>query len=62
MALAYYGIVMGKSDDPNDGRGIGRVIREVYKDGSFGTIYFIRNNKWWDKSKSNYPFYTTSKD
>jgi hypothetical protein len=62
MALAYYGIVMGKGDDPNDGRGIGRVIREIYKDGSFGRIYFIRNNKWWDKSKSNFPFYTSSKD
>lgn len=62
MALAYYGIVMGKGDDPNDGKGIGRVIREVYKDGSFGPIYFIRNNKWWDKSKSNFPFYTSSKD
>jgi hypothetical protein len=62
MALAYYGIVMGKGDDPNDGKGIGRVIREINKDGSFGPIYFIRNNKWWDKSKSNYPFYTSSKD
>jgi hypothetical protein len=62
MALAYYGIVMGKGDDPNDGKGIGRVIREVYKDGSFGPIYFIRNNKWWDKSKSNFSFYTSSKD
>lgn len=62
FTLAYYGIVMEPHDDPNDGKGIGRVIREVYKDGSFGPIYFIRYNKTWDKSKSDYPFYTKSKD
>ncbi|WP_308990989.1 six-hairpin glycosidase [Mariniflexile litorale] len=62
FTLAYYGIVMEPHDDPNDGKGIGRVIREVYKDGSLGPIYFIRHNKTWDASKSTYPFYTKSKD
>lgn len=62
LTLAYYGIVMGKGDDPNDGKGIGRVVREVFKDGSFGPIHFIRYNKSWDKTKSSYPFYATSKD
>ena len=62
FTLAYYGIVMKPHDDPNDGKGIGRVIREIYKDGSLGPIYFIRNNKSWDTSKSAYPFYTESKD
>ncbi|WP_286965628.1 six-hairpin glycosidase [Flavobacterium sp. UBA4854] len=62
FALAYYGIAMDEKDDPNDGKGIGRVIREIKKDGSFGEIYFIRYNKTWDKSKSKFPFYTTSKD
>lgn len=62
LTLAYYGIVMGKGDDPNDGKGIGRAVREIYKDGSFGPIYIIRFNKSWDKSKSSYPFYTQSKD
>jgi len=62
LTLAYYGIVMGKGDDPNDGKGIGRVVREINKEGSYGPIYFIRYNKSWDKSKSTYPFYTTSKD
>lgn len=61
-ALAYYGIAMDEKDDPNDGKGIGRVIREIHKDGSFGPIYFIRYNKTWDKSKSAFPFYTQSKD
>jgi len=62
LTLAYYGIVMGKGDDPNDGKGIGRVVREINKDGSFGPIYFIRYNKSWDQKGSTYPFYTSSKD
>lgn len=62
LTLAYYGIAMDAKDDPNDGKGIGRVVREIYADGKYGEIYFIRNNTSWDKSKSAYPFYTTSKD
>ncbi|OMQ10369.1 six-hairpin glycosidase [[Flexibacter] sp. ATCC 35103] len=62
FALAYYGIAMDEKDDPNDGKGIGRVIREIKKDGTFGEIYFIRYNKSWDKSKSSFPFYTQAKD
>jgi len=62
FALGYYGIAMDEKDDPNDGKGIGRVIREIKKDGSWGEIYFIRYNKSWDKSKSAFPFYTQAKD
>lgn len=62
LTLAYYGIAMDAKDDPNDGKGIGRVVREIYDDGKYGEIYFIRNNSSWDKSKSAYPFYNTSKD
>ena len=53
LALAYYGVAMDKKDDPNDGKGIGRVIREIYKDGSFGPIYFIRYNKTWKSIANN---------
>lgn len=62
LALAYYGVAMDAKDDPNDGNGIGRVVREVLATGKYGPIYFIRNNASWDKSKSAYPFYTSSKD
>ncbi|MEA5460417.1 hypothetical protein VB796_15285 [Arcicella sp. LKC2W] len=62
LVLAYYGITMDAKDDPNDGKGIGRVVREILPDGTFGSIYFIRNNATWDKSKSAYPFYSSSKD
>lgn len=62
LALAYYGIAMDEKDDPNDGKGVGRVVREIHKDGSFGPVYFIRYNKTWDQSKSAFPFYKKSKD
>ncbi|MCX2480442.1 exo-alpha-sialidase [Pedobacter sp. MC2016-15] len=62
LALAYYGVALDAKDDPNDGNGIGRVVREVYTNGKYGPIYFIRNNASWDKFKSAFPFYTSSKD
>lgn len=62
FTLAYYGISMNEKDSPNDGNGIGRVIREIYQDGSFGPIYFIRYNKDWNTSNTNFPFYKKSKD
>ena len=62
LTLAYYGIAIDLKDDPNDGKGIGRAVREIYKDGSKGQIYFIRFNKNWNQKESLYPFYTSSKD
>ena len=61
LTLGYYGLVLDAKDDPNDGLGIGRVVREIRKDGNFGPIYFIRHNVSW-KQKSDYPLYTDSKD
>jgi len=62
FALAYYGIVLGQKDDPNDGNGIGRVIREIKPDGSFGPIYFLRYNHSFNEKNTAYPFYKSSKD
>ena len=62
FALAYYGIVLGQKDDPNDGNGIGRVIREIKADGSFGPIYFLRYNHSFNEKNTLYPFYKSSKD
>jgi hypothetical protein len=58
--LAYYGIVLGNKDDPNDGNGIGRVIREINTDGSFGNIYFLRYNHGFSEANTAYPFYKNS--
>ena len=62
LTLAFYGIVLGKGDDPNDGNGIGRIVREIYKDGSLGPIYFIHYNKNWNGKNTSHPFYKSSKD
>jgi hypothetical protein len=62
FALAYYGIALAKGDDPNDGNGIGRVIREIKTDGSFGSIYFLRFNHSFNEKNTSYPFYRSSAD
>ncbi len=62
LVLGYYGIAMDAKDDPNDGKGIGRVVREVYADGKYGPIYFIRPNKSWKMLKGDFPMFNKSKD
>ncbi len=62
FTFGYYGISMDKKDSPNDGNGIGRVVREIYPDGNFGPIHFIRYNHGWDASNTDYPFFTSSSD
>lgn len=62
LVLGYYGISLHEKDSPNDGKGIGRVVREVKKDGSFGPIYFIRYNAQFNEANTAYPFYKKSKD
>jgi len=62
FALAYYGIALAKGDDPNDGNGIGRVIREIKADGTYGPIFFLRYNHSFNEKTTSYPFYRTSVD
>lgn len=62
LAFGYYGICLNPHDGPNDGNGIGRVVREIYKDGSFGPIYFIRYNHGWNEKNTDYPPFSKSKD
>jgi len=64
LVLGFYGIPTGPSDSPNTGNGVGRVVREIYADGLFGPIYFIRYNTHcgFDQSNTDYPFYTSSDD
>lgn len=62
LTIGYYGVAMDAKDDPNDGNGIGRVVREIKKDGSFGPIYFIRFNASFPREQAKFPFYTASKD
>jgi hypothetical protein len=50
--------------NPNDGTGLGRVVRELHNDGSFGNIYFIRysSHNGWNETNTLFPFYTASAD
>jgi hypothetical protein len=69
-ALGNYGVAFDKKDDPNDGNGLGRVIREVRADGTLGPIYFIYQNACYSSYTSQtsrtsktsevrpFPFYT----
>ena len=64
LALGFYGISPDPDVMPNDGRGIGRVVREIYENGEFGPIYFLRVNRHagWDESNIHYPMYTEADD
>jgi hypothetical protein len=60
LSLAFY----GHAEDPFEEGGIGRVVREIHKDGTFGPIYFIRysSHTSWNESNTSYPFYKKSPD
>ncbi len=61
LACGYYGLSV-HGDNPNDGRGIGRVVREVYADNTLGPVYFIRYNAGYGPDNTLFPFYTGSPD
>jgi len=55
----------GMPDTPNDGRGIGRVVREIKGPGNYEPIYWVRYNEYqgYDKDNSpHYPYYKESPD
>ena len=60
LTLAFY----GHTENPFREGGIGRVVREIYKDGKLGDIFFIRyeSKAQWNEHNTSYPFYTQSKD
>ncbi len=57
LAIGNYGIALDKKDDPNDGNGIGRVVRQINNDGSLGQIYFIYYNHDFNEKNTIYPHY-----
>lgn len=64
LASGFYGFTATPRRSPNAGNGLGRVVREIYNDGSFGPVYFIRYNRHagWDESNTTFPYYKTSDD
>ena len=62
IAMGNYCVAITPKDDPNDGNAIGRVVREIKADGSFGPIYFIYYNHGFNEKNTDYPYYKRSKD
>lgn len=64
LTLGFYSFCPTPRDAPNKGQGLGRVVREIYRNGKLGPIYFIRYNRHagWNETNTRYPFYTRSKD
>ncbi|MCC5807094.1 MAG: exo-alpha-sialidase [Opitutales bacterium] len=64
LTLGFYGVCTTTMDYPNIGDGIGRVVREIHADGSFGPVYFLRYNRHrgWDETNTSFPSYRTSED
>lgn len=64
LTLGFYSYCATPRHSPNKGQGLGRVVREVHPDGSFGPIYFIRYNRHagWNETNTRYPFYKTCGD
>ncbi|MBX3177824.1 MAG: hypothetical protein KF886_10720 [Candidatus Hydrogenedentes bacterium] len=60
LVLAFY----GHAEDPFETGGIGRVVREAHRDGTYGPIYFIRYESQadWNETNTSFPFYKTSPD
>jgi hypothetical protein len=51
--------------NPNDGKGVGRVVREVYGPDDFGPIYWVRYNPfhgYGPDDSPHYPYYTEAPD
>ncbi len=57
LAIGNYGVAFDRKDDPNDGNGIGRVVREIKEDGTLGPIYFIYYNHAFNEKNTIYPNY-----
>lgn len=58
LTLSFY----GRIPRPNNGKGIGRAVREIYEDGSFGPIYFIRYNPGFGPENTPFPPYHDAPD
>ncbi len=65
LVSSFYGICPVCNIAPNNGYGVGRVVREIKEDFSFGGIYFIRYNPNGGYTQDNthvFPFFQECKD
>ncbi|HUW19864.1 MAG TPA: PA14 domain-containing protein [Sedimentisphaerales bacterium] len=52
----------GLPNAPNDGKGVGRVVREIKGPGNYGPIYWVRYNKYQGYGPENSPYYPYYKE
>jgi len=64
LTCAFYSFPKRVRGNANEGQGVGRVVREIFKDGTLGPIFFIRYNRHsgWNESNTKYPLYKRSPD
>lgn len=65
LISSFYGICPNPHVNPNNGYGVGRVIREIYPDGSMSDIFFLRYNKaggYGREQADIFPYYEESSD
>ena len=64
LTIGFYSYCQTPRDGPNNGQGLGHVVREIYPDQTFGPVYFVRYNRHagWDETNTRYPFYLSSSD
>lgn len=64
LTLGFYGFSPTLVLPPFDRLGIGRVVREIYRDGSWGPAFFIHLNEHagWNRSNTSLAWYTESDD
>jgi hypothetical protein len=64
LMLGFYGYAPTPRTGPNRGQGLGRVVREVFPDGTLGSVYVIRVNReaGWTAADLPFPFYQDHPD
>ena len=66
LALSFYGIVHDRRRSmPCDGWGVGRAVRRIFPDGSWGDIHFLLYNTpagYTRENTPNFPYYQESSD
>lgn len=65
LITGFYGISPEPHTAPNNGWGIGRVVREIYEDFTFSPVYFIRYNEaggYNHTTADQFPFFEESPD
>ena len=65
LVLGFYGFSPDPDTAPNHGYGLGRVVREIYEDGSFSPVCFLRRNDrsgYGGSAGAVFPDYRMSRD